>query len=619
MNEAPRLVRPRPHTWVAGLLLSAVAAAAIADPAPPAQESLPPEALQALEQALQGVSNADLSMQSLTVGADGQLLRPDGTPFDAGGLGADAVGDLLGRLAEARGEAAELGEEGLGLGGTPPPDALLATPSLAALSRADKLELLQLRSGQLLWATLDEHDEDRLYLTRLDNGGYLELPWGLLDPRQEQDLRVRFGYTDLGVEEFTLLADRIPLSDGTELVGLITTRTSDALHIKTANSFIVLPLSRVGGAATAVRVPARDIYTREELYEQKLDELRPALEAGGRESAQALWELGQYSERIFDYTHAVDAYGQMVAIDPTFVPEDQSAAALAGVLERAQRRAESQSQVDYLEEADRLGARGQFAQSLDMLARFPDLYPNSPLTEDWVKINQRVLGDRERTLIKVASREWFQAIDNVARKAARDMAYEEAVDWIEDGMSEEIAALVAIELQKVAPEIESDAARAYFEQRSRTRVRKASYGRGTWLLGKERARAGLAEEAEQPEASGRGAERQELLEQIQRYLRNQDVSGRSGGQADERDPGEYWETLSSGSKRQWILSYYAEFGGDLELKGVSFIPEKNCGGTGYVEVVQSGPPRSGSEGVRTRLQICPICNGVGGTRRVTYR
>ncbi|MHC4377705.1 MAG: hypothetical protein ACYS26_13975 [Planctomycetota bacterium] len=274
MNEAPRLVRPRPRTWVAGLWLSAVAAAAIADPAPPAQESLPPEALKALEQALQGFGDANISVQPMTVGPDGKLQRPDGTPFGGGGLGSDAMGDLFGRLAEARGEAAELGDEGLGLGGTPPPDALLATPSLAALSRADKLELLQLRSGQLLWATLDEPDEDRLYLTRLDTGGYLELPWGLLDPRQETDLRMRFGYIDVGVEEFTILADRIPLADGTELVGLITTRTSDALHIKTANSFIVLPLTRVGGAPTAVRVPARDIYTREELYDQKLTELR---------------------------------------------------------------------------------------------------------------------------------------------------------------------------------------------------------------------------------------------------------------------------------------------------------------------------------------------------------
>ena len=453
----------------------------------------------------------------------------------------------------------------------------------------------------------------------MDTGGYLELPWGLLDPRQENDLRMRFGYIDVGVEEFTLLADRIPLTDGTELVGLITSRTSDALHIKTANSFIVLPLTRVGGAPTAVRVPARDIYTREELYDQKLTELRSEIEAGGERTAQALWELGQYSERIFDYPHAVEAYQQMQLADPTFVPEEQSAAALAGVLERADRRAKSQAEVDYLEEADRLGARGQFAQAFEMLGRFPDLYPDSPLTEDWIKINQRVISDRDRVLVKAASREWFQAIDQVARQASRDMSYEETVDWIEDGMSDEIAALVTVELQKIAPELESDAARELFERRTRTRVRKASYGSGTWLLGKERAIAGMVEESAVPESSGRDAERQELLEQIQRYLRNQDVSGRSGGQAEERDPGEYWETLSSGTKRQWILSYYAEFGGDLELKGVSFLPHRDCGGTGFIEVVQSGPPRSGSDGVRTQLKIDPLCNGIGGTRRVTYR
>lgn len=619
MNDASRLVRPRTRTWVAGLWLSAVAAAAIADPAPPTQESLPPEALKALEEALQGFGNADVSVRPMVAGPDGKLLRPDGSPFGAGGLDQEAMGDLFGRLAEARGEAAELGDEGLGLGGTPPPDALLSTPSLAALSRADKLELLQLRTGQLLWATLDEHDEDRLYLTRLDTGGYLELPWGLLDPRLEQSLRMRFGYIDVGVEEFTILADRIPLTDGTELVGLITTRTNDALHIKTANSFIVLPLTRVGGAPTAVRVPARDIYTREELYDQKLTELRPDIEAGGELAAQALWDLGQYSERIFDYSHAVEAYQQMVAVAPTFVPEDQSAAALEGVLERAERRANSQAQVDYLEEADRLGARGQFAEAFEMLGRFPDLYPDSPLTEDWVKINQRVIADRDRVLVKVASREWFQAIDQVARLASRDKTYEETVDWIEDGMSEEIVALVTLELQKIAPELESDATRALFERRSRTRVRKASYGSGTWLLGKERATAGLVEEEATPEASGRDAERQELLEQIQRYLRNQDVSGRSGGQAEERDPGEYWDTMSSGNKRQWILSYYAEFAGDLELKGVSFLPHRDCGGTGFIEIVQTGPPRSGSDGVRTQLKIDPLCNGIGGTRRVTYR
>lgn len=622
MIDASRIRRPRRGFLAAGLWLSAIAAAAVAKPAPVAQESLPPEALKALEQALEGFDAADLSIAPMSVGPDGRLLGPDGKAFDMGALGNlgdEALGGLFGRLVEAQGEAAELGDDGLGLRGTPPPDALLATPSLAALARADKLELFQLRTGQLLWATLDEHDEDRVYLTRLDNGGYLELPWGLLDPRQDRELRMRFGYIDLGVEEFTILADRIPLNDGTELVGLVTARTSDALHVKTANSFIVLPLGRVGGAPTAVRVPARDIYTREELYEQKLAELRGDLEVGGATSAQALWDLAQYCERIFDYGHAVEAYGQMVEVDPTFVPADQSPAALASVLERAQRRAESQAQVDYLEEADRMGARGQFEKAFEMLGRFPDLYPDSPLVEDWVKINQRVIADRDRVLVSLASREWFQAIDAVARKAARDMTYEETVDWIEDGMGDEIVALVSLELQKVAPEIESDAARELFERRSKSRVRKASYGTGTWLLGKERATAGLVEESETPELSGRDAERQELEDQIQRYLRNQNVSGRSGGPTEEQDPGEFWDTLTSGTKRQWILSYYAEFGGDLELKGVSFLAHRDCGGTGFIEVVQTGPPRSGAEGARTQLKVDPLCNGIGGTRRVTYR
>src|SRR5690349_16764151 len=93
---------------------------------------------------------------------------------------------------------------------TPLLSALLLLASLAPRAAAQdagpEVLMLQLRDGAFRFGTIQSHDAEGFLFTRLDNGGVARLPWSLLDPRQSDELRRRFGYVDLAGEEITMMA-----------------------------------------------------------------------------------------------------------------------------------------------------------------------------------------------------------------------------------------------------------------------------------------------------------------------------------------------------------------------------------------------------------------------------
>jgi hypothetical protein len=125
--------------------------------------------------------------------------------------------------------------------------------------------MLHLRDGRVAWGTIQSHEPDGFTFARLDNGGTARLSWGMLDPEQEKELRLQFGYVDLTRDEVMVTADRIQTTDGTEFVGIILDRTPDALLLKTLGSTLAIRKDRIGAGSVSVRVPAREIYTKQEL------------------------------------------------------------------------------------------------------------------------------------------------------------------------------------------------------------------------------------------------------------------------------------------------------------------------------------------------------------------
>ena len=280
--------------------------------------------------------------------------------------------------------------------------------SQAPASSTEEALMLRLRDGTIHFGRIAEHDPDGLRFTLLSHGGSVRVPWSLLDPQQDLELRTRFGYVDVASEEYLVPATRFILRDGKELIGVNVTADpgSDLFQIKVDGNLVALPKNRVQRLESGVMVPALDVYSREEAYEK--------LSTGvDREDPQALWKLASDCERILDFGHAAGHYRELAALDPQFQTE-----AVQAKLAAAERKAEQQEQIDYLREIDKLRKKGYFSRALAMCDDFAHLFPRSPLSEDVGKKKLAVQLARDKKLTEEVRREWFRWMGRLAREAA---------------------------------------------------------------------------------------------------------------------------------------------------------------------------------------------------------
>ncbi len=492
----------------------------------------------------------------------------------------------------------------------------------AASAEAAPTRMLRMRSGEILWGSIESHDPDALRFRLLETGGLIPLPWSLLDPEEEHALRLVFGYLDAEIEELTVAAERITLNDGTELVGKIVDTDDDYLWFKRAEGTIPIDKRRLQGTTVLVQAPALDVYTKEELYQQRVFELGPVLALEGREGARAHDELARFAERLFDFPHAVEAYGLVRALDPTYDAER-----IAAALARSTTKAQEKQQIDLLAEIDLWRARKRYDKALEALAAFPDQFPDSPLLEDWNALRKRVLKHQEADLREEVVRRFHARALRLAREAARKDSYEEVIAYLDEGLSEEIVKQVQADLAELAPDIPPEEVQRLWRERKGGRIHQASYGLGTWLLGESRALATPADEkdegqaAEKPASGSQAEARKKLEERIQRYLKNQELARAAqsgGGASKEDDPNEFWKEFDLAGRAQWILAYFVENSGLFQIDRIRFENCRECGGTGARDVVNTGSSISGDT-AGDRLVPCPTCHTLGRVRRVRYR
>src|SRR5262245_35394554 len=159
--------------------------------------------------------------------------------------------------------------------------------------------MLRLRSGSIAFGQILAHDPDGIRFKLLETGGEVPLAWSVLDPTEAEEMRLAYGYVAAEAEELMVDADRIELANGRELVGRIENRTDTHLWVKRAEGTTPIPKTQIRGTITSVQAPALEIFTREELYQEKAFELGGRLTTQGRPGAQANEELARFAERLF--------------------------------------------------------------------------------------------------------------------------------------------------------------------------------------------------------------------------------------------------------------------------------------------------------------------------------
>jgi hypothetical protein len=482
----------------------------------------------------------------------------------------------------------------------------------------EPVQQLRLRDGRILWCWIEDHSPEDFEVLRLDNGGRAALPWSLLDPAQEQELKALYGYVDLSAQEPTVPAVRLSTVSGDEFVGVVLSESPQVIEFKTVNGILRIPRTQLAGPLVQEQVPAREVYTRDELYSRRLEEYTPALldaEVPAADRAEMHFEIGRYCESIFDFAHALFHYRAIVELESDFDHPD-----LAASLERAERLARDQAQADELDQIDRLRLRDEFPEALARIERFAELYPDSPLSTELLELRSRVLRDRERVMLRETEQRWHHWAWRLAREQAREDDYEATTLWIQEAMSDQIVALVQADLSEYQADVNAARVRSLWSEREGRRLQRATYGVGTWLIGRDAARAEVVPEEDEDDSdsardSAVSQERQELEDRIQRYLKSQELALTGAGprQDQEADPQEFWESWSGLQRTNWILAYYAENLGDMVVVRASLRPCRECGGVGVLEFTAT------AGGSQSRLDQCGQCHGVAVQRRISYR
>ena len=468
---------------------------------------------------------------------------------------------------------------------------------------------IQLRSGALHWAEVVEHDDDGLLLRRIEHGGLVRMPWSLMEPLQAEALRREWGYIAVEAEELLIAVERLVLYNGSEILGVIESREGDSFVVRREGNVQVVPKRTVASISSGAQVPALDVYSRDQLYAQEAART-------SSEDAAAQLALATYCERILDYVSAVRHYEAALAL------EVEGADEVAQQLERAQAKAERQEQVDYLHDTQLLQRRGLFDDALARLDAFATTFPSSPLLEEAQRAKANLLSARERALVELIERKWSYWARRLTRSGVGDRSFEAAAAYAVEELGKEIRERVLADAQALAQDLELEQLDALWLLRERGRFAQASYGTGTWLLGEDRALAGIPTQASAQAQGGGGekdAERAALEQKIKRFLENQQRARRAQSSAEKADSIQTgWEALSTDGKAQWLHAYYVEFGGDYELRDRPYLRScSSCGGRGVSETITVGG-RTGQDG-GTQLQPCAICRGIGSVRRVYFR
>ena len=493
--------------------------------------------------------------------------------------------------------------------GLPGPLAAQADVAVAAAEESIEKALdLRLKNGSIHWGAIREHNPDGIVFQRLDTGGRVRVPWSMLDPVQEKDLRKQFGYVQVSADVLQIEVDLLQLDGGEEIVGKIISREGDRFLIKAGGNLQAIPKARVVAVQGGVSVPALDVFSREELYAQY------SAQAEADNAADQL-ALAETCEQILDFAHALEHYERAQALDPDLHPET-----LPGRIEVARASAVLQEQIDYLRSVDTLRKKGYYDQAVEKAAAFETTFPSSPMVERARKVLVQAENARSKALVDFVRKRWAKRLIQLSRKHAGSSTYASALAFAQEGLGVELRTTVLSDAQKaISSSVELAHIEEAFRMRKKARYASASYGEGTWLLGQEGATKGSEEEVEREAQSESDAEREKLAEKIRRFVESQEAARRAKSRAQEEEDFEaFWEGFSLAGRAAWIRASYAEFGGDYELRAIPYLPAcRTCGGTGVREVIYIGGGAKGSGG--SVIQKCPGCHGVGVVRKVYFR
>ncbi|MBL8727721.1 MAG: hypothetical protein JNM25_04770 [Planctomycetes bacterium] len=463
---------------------------------------------------------------------------------------------------------------------------------------------LQLADGKVLLAKVTDANGEGCRVTRLDNGGTLDLRWEHLSTASATAIKRQWDLMGDTQDEIRVRADEVDylVNGGKQtLIGKIVDRDDpQVIVVQQKGIQYRIPRSELR-AVRQVEVPVAQIYTKDEFYEMRKAELQPG------DSADKHILLAEDLVKVRDYDHAAFHLEEARKLANSANPQH-----LEVMTQRLQRYKEAAKERELLDQIQASRSRGQlldFEKGSKLIAEFEAKYPQTKLKTDFDQEKKRFAVARTRYLAQQVAEQWRRSIQIAADKKAADdgVTLMAAKTYAESKMTEDIVARVAQQLRLEPAEVQSLwSARADYPVGKRTD--HFSYGIGSWVLGEDGilkgTKQGEAKAAQAPPTKDQGNSRD--VERLARALREAlerrraAVQGQGGAEKEQTDE-DWWRQASRTERTSWLRAYYAEFGGQLVVSYQSVSPCISCYGEGTT-------PEVDPEGKLVRNK-CFLCQG----------
>ncbi len=487
-----------------------------------------------------------------------------------------------------------------------------AAPQADLPAGATADEIVRLRDGRMLVGAIEEHDLDGFLLVLARTGGRLRLGWSDLFPGEAERLRSALGYANQTAVP-TTTAHRILLRNGREIVGRITRQDSRGIEVRTLESTLLVPADMVAAPPEEILVAATAVLTPEQFYLERVSTVAPG-------DAYANFLFAQELAQIF----ALDRAKEHFTLAGTLAAAQGDAPLLTrvtGALQQLEETIVNRAEALALEQIRRAMYRERFEEAEALLDAFATQFPSPKLRVAYSKAKAAFVGERNQAITRYLARTWFdRVVAQVKRRALdREATMDQLLAWVEGELPLAVRASLVEELKTMNDELDPFALDPLWRERaSQGAVRhRASFGEGTWILGEERARAGMEDPAAKEAEDGKTAAQREMDERMQRYLANLEAQRRTAAGAEnegEATPDDWWLQASVTERFQFLLAYYAEYSGDYQMTVVEFTACSTCAGSGVLESVEIS-----AQGAQHRRQRCPTCHGVGVRRALNFR
>ena len=432
---------------------------------------------------------------------------------------------------------------------------------------------IRLKSGKFLVAELLEPaGEEGIRVRRLDNGGEMSLRWDDLMSDDVARIKAQSNLlSDLDASEVMIRVLRVEFRSKTgskqTVEGEMVESNKERLILQKKGNRINVERSRLMGSPQEVEVPITDILRKDEIYERKLEELAPEEDADKHVLLAAyLIRVDLLDKANLHLTKAEELGG------------GKQPKKVEGMLKRVNDLIANKGQADLLAEISIAKNRSKFTKALELCDRFEKEFPNSPLAQEFETRKKQVLEARQTYFVKRVTLDWYDQMWKVADKIAGNskLSFEEAQSLAESEFGKEVRANIAKKRELKVEEVET-----FFGEREERKVwrpRKVTYGNGSWLLGSREilkdTTQGAAQEAKKPKGAGGTPQRsKEFEKRLKEFLRKAQGKGQSKGQSQSLDtPASWWKKAGRAVRKQWLVAYYAEKGGDLSVTDAGLEP-----------------------------------------------